>query len=245
MHAASQASPKYYKTDPVGTLLPNVMGTKNLLELARNKELKCFIFISSGEIYGRMQNDNKKIIENTYGYLYPLNVRSCYGESKRMGENMCIAWHRQYQVPVKIIRLFHTYGPGMKLDDGRVFADFVADIVKKKDIIIKSDGKAVRTFCYLADAVTAFFYILFKGNMAESYNVGNDKGISIKDLAHTLSNMFSERKIKVILKANQNIPDLKSTLSKVIPDITKIYNLGWKPQFSIEEGFSRTVRSHL
>ena len=140
VHAASQASPKYYGTDPVGTLSANVLGTYHLLNLAATHRVEAFLFFSSGEVYGQVAPERIPIRETDYGYLDPTDVRSCYGESKRMGETMCVAWAHQFGVPAKIVRPFHTYGPGMRLDDGRVFADFVADIVHDRDIVLKSDG---------------------------------------------------------------------------------------------------------
>lgn len=113
IHAASQASPKYFGIDPVGTLNANVIGTANLLKLARDKKVKCFLFFSSGEVYGSVREDQIPIKEDCYGYVAPTDIRACYAESKRMGETMCVAWHEQFNVPAKIIRPFHTYGPGM------------------------------------------------------------------------------------------------------------------------------------
>ena len=122
IHAASQASPKYYGVDPVGTLSANVLGTMHLLDLARHHPVISFLYFSSGEVYGETASVPTK--ESDYGYLDPTSVRSCYAESKRMGENMCVSYHKQYDVPAKIVRPFHTYGPGMKLDDGRVLRGF-------------------------------------------------------------------------------------------------------------------------
>ena len=121
VHAASQASPKYYSTDPVGTLSANTLGTAALLELARTSAVKGFLYFSSSEVYG--QPPRVPTAEGDYGVVDPTNVRACYAESKRMGENMCVSWHHQHGVPVKIVRPFHTYGPRMQLDDGRVYAD--------------------------------------------------------------------------------------------------------------------------
>ncbi|MBI3891533.1 MAG: NAD-dependent epimerase/dehydratase family protein, partial [Candidatus Wallbacteria bacterium] len=173
IHAASQASPKFYDPDPVGTLKPNVIGTANLLDLARDCSAGHFLFFSSGEVYGQPAEPAGLIGETARGYVDPTAVRSCYAESKRMAETMCVAWHHQFGVPVRIVRPFHTYGPGMRLDDGRVFADFVADIVQGRDILLQSDGSALRAFCYLADATVGFFTVLLKGKVAEAYNIGN------------------------------------------------------------------------
>ena len=128
VHAASPASPKYYNIDPVGVIMPNILGTKNTLELARKNDIDGYLYFSSGEVYGQL-NDGEVVNEDKYGYLDPTSVRACYGESKRMGENLCVSYGHQYNIPIKIVRPFHTYGPGMKLDDGRVFADFVKNIV--------------------------------------------------------------------------------------------------------------------
>lgn len=240
VHAASQASPKYYAGDPVGTLSPNVLGTHNLLSLARHKGVEGFLFFSSGAVYGRVHPSKMPIREDAYGYADPLDVRSCYAESKRMGETMCASWFRQYGVPAKIVRPFHTYGPGMRFDDGRVFADFVADIVHGRDIVIKSDGSASRPFCYLSDAVAGFFAVLLKGEPGEAYNVGNDRAeISIRGLAELLVALFPEKRLKVRIEGYQETPVIR-----VCPDISRIRELGWEPMISLEQGFLRTVRSY-
>jgi len=247
IHAASQASPKYYGLDPVGTLTANIIGTYNLLELAREKKLKGFLFFSSSEIYGEVSEGNIPTPETVYGYIDPLNVRSCYAESKRMGENMCVSWFHQYQVPVKIVRPFHTYGPGMKADDGRVFADFVFNVVNNKNIEMHSDGNAIRAFCYVTDAVIGFFKVLLHGANGDAYNVGNTYGeISIRDLAYLLVNLFPEKGIQVIVKNDVQYDGyLQSGILRTSPDIKKMVNLGWEPKISLRDGFKRTIQSYL
>jgi len=245
IHAASQASPRYYGTDPVGTLLPNVVGTYNLLELSRKRNIRSFLFFSSGEVYGEVRAGNIPTKESDYGYLDPTNIRSCYAESKRMGETMCVSWFQQFNVPAKIVRPFHTYGPGMDLQDGRVFADFVRDIVQSRNIHMKSDGSAVRAFCYLSDAIRGFFSVLLKGNNGEAYNVGNEQGeISIAALAELLTTLYPEKGL-VVVRDNVNEPQgyLQSKISRNSPDSAKIGALGWKPVVSLREGFDRTIRS--
>jgi len=245
IHAASQASPKYYGSDPVGTLKSNVIGTYNLLELARANRIEGFLFFSSGEVYGEVSSSQIPTREDEYGYLDPTRVRSCYAESKRMGENMAVSWHHQYGIPAKIVRPFHTYGPGMRLDDGRVFADFVADIINNRDIVMNSDGSARRSFCYLADAAAGFFKVLLDGENATAYNVGNTEGeISILDLAELLVGIFPEKKLRVVKKAGvAQTGYLQSTLARNCPDISRIGKLGWQPHTGIREGFLRTIRS--
>ena len=243
IHAASPASPKYYNIDPVGVIMPNVLGTKNTLELARKNNIEGYLYFSSGEVYGQL-NDGEVINEDKYGYLDPTTVRACYGESKRMGENLCVSYGHQYNIPVKIVRPFHTYGPGMKLDDGRVFADFVKNIVNNEDIEMKSDGSATRAFCYLADATVGFFKILLEGKNNNAYNLANSNGvISIKDLATELVNMFPEKGLKAIF-AEQNKDYLQSPVKGNSVDTSKLESLDWKATTTIKDGFKKTIRSY-
>ncbi len=245
IHAASQATPKIFKTDPVGTLLPNVIGTANLLNLAAKKKVESFLFFSSTGVYGYVDPSAYPIKENCYGSLNPTDLASCYLESKRMGENMCIAWMHQYGVPVKIVRPAITYGPGLKLDDGRSFADFISSIVNDQDITLFSDGKVLRNFCYLADATLGFFTVMLKGEVGEAYNVATDREISIIGLAKMLvEKVFPERNLKVVIKTDASRNYLRMNFPRTAVDITKLKELGWKLNFPIEKGFKRTVESY-
>lgn len=245
IHAASQASPKFYGSDPIGTLCANTVGTMNLLELARKKKSRGFLFFSSGEVYGEVRSDQIPTRETDYGVVDPLNVRSCYAESKRMGENMAVSWHHQHGVPTTIVRPFHTYGPGMQLDDGRVFADFVSDILAGRNITLQSDGSAVRAFCYLADATAGFFTVLLQGQIATAYNVGNENGqISILDLAELLVGLFPGKGLKVERVSDARPSGyIQSPITRNCPDTTRIRALGWQPVTGLAEGFTRTIRS--
>lgn len=245
IHAASHATPKYFQEDPVGTLSPNVIGTANLLNLAAEKKVENFLFFSTSGVHGYVDQSCYPIKEDCYGSLDPLDLSSCYLESKRMGENMCIAWMHQYGVPVKIIRPATTYGPGLKLDDGRSFADFISNVVNKQDITLFSDGKALRNFCYLADAALGFFIVMLKGKIGEAYNVATDHEISIVDLANLLvEKVFPERGLKVVMKKEGAKDYLRVNYPRTAVDITKIKALGWKLSFPIEEGFKRAVESY-
>ena len=164
-----------------------------------------------------------------------------------MAETMSICWHRQFGTPTRIVRPFHTYGPGMNLDDGRVFADFVADIIQTRDISVLSDGMAVRSFCYLADAVEGFFTVMLKGHDGRAYNIGNDKAeMSIMDLATCVAGLFPEKNISVIQKPiSSDSSSSRTEVSRVCPDISEMRALGWEPTTSIEDGFRRTIRSFM
>ncbi|HZW71199.1 MAG TPA: NAD-dependent epimerase/dehydratase family protein [Hanamia sp.] len=245
IHAASQASPKYYGIDPVGTLSANTLGTINLLRLAQNHSVESFLYFSSSEVYGIPDITKTPTTENDYGYVDPTNVRSCYAESKRMGENMCVSFAHQYGIDIKIIRPFHTFGPGMDLNDGRVFVDFVSDIVNGKDILMKSDGSAKRAYCYIVDAIIAYFTVILNGISGEPYNVGNpDNEFSVLELANTLISLFENKKLKVIIREKSDQNYLHSKVNRIIPDVTKMKELGWVPNVSIRDGLYRTITSY-
>lgn len=245
IHAASQASPKYYATDPVGTFESNVLGTQRMLQHANHSRCEGFLFFSSGEVYGRPMDPSVPVTETSYGPLDPLDIRSCYAEGKRAGETLCVCWHAQFGIPAKIVRISHTYGPGMALDDGRVFADFVADIVSRRNVVLKSDGSARRAFCYLADATIAYFTVLLNGKSGDAYNVGSDAETSILELAEMLCKIFPERNCRVIRKERTaDDPYLPSPVTGGHFDISKIRALGWEPTTSVQDGFRRTVLSY-
>lgn len=245
IHTASLASPKFYKTEPVYTIKPNVIGTAHLLDICVEKKADQFLLFSSSEIYGTLCGESELLTENDYGIVDPLDLRSCYAESKRMAETMCIAWAEQYNLNVKIVRPFHTYGPGMRLDDGRVFADFVANIVNGENIKLKSDGLFSRPFCYITDATKAFFTVVIKGETKNAYNVANpEQNIRIRDLAKILVDTFSERSLEVEYLAEKNRNNMPSKIASQLPCINKLKKLGWSPSVSVADGFYRTVMSY-
>jgi nucleoside-diphosphate-sugar epimerase len=244
IHAASQASPKFYGIDPVGTATPNTIGTYNLLNLAVAKKAEKFLFFSTSEVYG-VFDEKSEIAESDLGKVDPTNLRSCYAESKRMGENFCILFSHQYGLNVSIVRPFHTYGPGLAFDDGRVFADFVANIVKRVNIVMSSDGSAVRSFCYIKDATIGFLTVLLKGEDKQAYNIANPEGeISIKELANTLVGLFPERNLQAIFSTSSNENYIPSAFKKLTPNIDKVKALGWFPSTTIADGFKKTILSY-
>lgn len=249
VHAASHATPSRFGPDPVGTLLPNVEGTRGLLDLARERGTRGFLFVSTSEVYGRVPPAAQPIKESTVGGLLdPLHVRSCYAESKRMGETMCAAWTHQFGVPARVVRPFHVYGPGMPLRDGRVFSDFVADVVERRPLVMKSDGSAVRSYCYLADAVAGMLAALLRGAPGEAYNVGHPGAVaSVGELADRLVALFPDRGLTVQRAPAPDAPTgyLPSPIARSVPDVAKLSALGWAPVHGIEAGFRRTVEAFL
>jgi len=245
IHAASQASPKYYRVDPVGTLAPNVIGTWHLLQQARAHGAQRFLFISSSEVYGRVEGASH-LAETQLGVVDPTDVRSCYAESKRMGETMCLSWAHQFGLHVGVARPFHTYGPGLALDDGRVFADFVADVVNRRNIVMNSDGSARRAFCYASDAVRGIFHILLLGEPGGIYNVANPAAdLSVFELATLLSTLIPAYRIGVKCVEPQDGNYIPSPLARLLPDVRRLQATGWRATVPPAEGFLRMIESYL
>lgn len=244
IHTASPANPRYYKVYPAEVLKPNIIGNYYLLELAVRKKVEGYLFFSTCDIYGIVK-DKKMIQESDYGSMDTLDIHNCYGESKRMAETMCRAWYAQKGVPVKIIRIAHTYAPTMDVEhDPRVFASFINDIIKKRDIVMKSDGSSKRTFCYIADALAAFFLVLFYGKSGEAYNVCNtEEFYSIVELAQILTNIYPQLGLKVI-REDREKDDIyvENTVANSVPyDNSKLKQLGWKTRYDIRTGFRNVV----
>lgn len=242
IHAASPASPLIMREDPVGTIAANTLGAYNTLELAKKSSAKGYLFISSREIYGQPYADQKVFTENTYGLVDPLEPRSCYPEGKKAAETMCACYRQQYGLNTKIARLAHTYGPGMSIDDGRVQADFLRNVINRENIVLKSEGAAVRTYTYVSDAVSALFYILLNSDELV-YNISSeDSTVSIRQLAQALVDAYPERGMKLVFdipKDTGNTGCAPFTLGILGSD--KLRGLGWKPAYDIKEGFMRTV----
>lgn len=246
IHAASLASPQYYGPSPVEVSAPNVLGTYYLLQMAREKCVRGFLYFSTGDVYGKMPDNSGYFQETQFGILDPLDPHSCYGESKRMGENWCISFAREYGVPTRMVRIFHTYGPTMNVEhDPRVFASFVKCMLDKQDIIMLSDGKAKRPFCYLADAVAAFLLILLKGEDGQAYNMSNEQAfISIGELADVLVSLEPELHLKVVRKTrSKDDVYMENTSNREnCPSSEKLRKLGWSCKYDVRHGFLRVIR---
>lgn len=248
IHAASQASSKYFASDPVGTLKANTVGTINTLDAAVNSHADAYLYFSSASVYGDLEGDIVSIDESYSGKINPLNVRNCYATSKQLGENACVSYNHQYGLPTKIVRIFHTMGPMVQLNDSRIFSDLCQNIVNKEDIILHSDGSAIRAFCYVADAVVAYFKVLLDGEPATAYNVGGDENheISMKDLAATLVSLYPERNLRVVYDIDQSnavYGKMRSTLERKYPSLKRVYSLGWNQRYDIPTMFKRTIDS--
>ncbi len=251
IHAASIASPTFYRQHPIETMDANVNGLRYLLEYCRSqknsgKPVKGFLFYSSSEVYGNPTPENIPTPETYNGYVSCTGPRACYDESKRYGETLCVNFARQLGIPVKIARPFNNYGPGLKISDRRVLPDFARDVLAGRDIVMLSDGKPMRTFCYVADAVVGYYKILVKGGDGESYNIGTAQPeISMAQLAEKVVSI--SRDLFGYTGSFKHQPSLEADYLVDNPDrrcpiITKAQTeLGYQPGISLEEGLKRSL----
>lgn len=241
IHAASPASPLIMQNQPVETIAANTIGTFKTLELAKEKNAEGYLFISSREIYGQPDEGQEFFYENTYGFVDQLNPRSCYSEGKKAAETMCVCFHEEYGLNTKIARLAHTYGPGMSIYDGRVQADFLKNVYHNEDIVLKSEGTAVRTYTYIADAIAGMYRILLDSEDIV-YNIGNEAGkVSIRDLAEILVSIYPERGLKLVFDIPEGGTKGTAPYTLGILSSEKIRKLGWNPKYSVKDGFKRTL----
>lgn len=242
-HTAGPAAPEDFKSIPVETLWGHVGGTHNILECARKYHTKRIFYISTVEIYGEWKED-RLIDELDMGPLQHFNYRACYPEAKRLCETMLASYKQEYEIDFCGVRLSHTLGPGILLDDGRAFAEFMQCAIEGKDIILHSDGSTMRTYTYVADAINAFFLVMEKGESI-FYNVAAEENlISVRDLASLIASMSPSGKTKVVFgEDSKKLPYLPFKLA--IMDTSRIQNLGWKPQTDIQHMFRWTMESFL
>jgi len=184
-HLASRASPIDYQKYPVETALSNSIGTNNMIKLAMEKNAK-ILFSSTSEAYGEPKEHPQK--ESYWGNVNPTGIRSCYDESKRFGEALLMAYHRKHNVKIKIIRIFNTYGPRMRLDDGRVIPNFITQCLKNEDITIYGDGRQTRSFCYVSDLVDGIIKMMNSSDIGPK-NLGNPKEFTILETANLIKKM--------------------------------------------------------
>lgn len=241
IHAASIASPTYYRQHPIETMDANVIGLRSLLEHARETKPDSFLFFSSSEVYGDPHPDRIPTAEDYNGNVSFTGPRACYDESKRYGETLCVNFWRVHGVPVKIARPFNNFGPGLKISDRRVLPDFFRDVLAGKDIEMLSDGAPTRTFCYISDAIEGYLRILLSNENGEAFNIGTETPeISMADLARLVIDVSgSDRRV---LLGHSNDPEyLKDNPNRRCPVIDKARSrLGYAPRVGLEEGLRRT-----
>jgi UDP-glucuronate decarboxylase len=241
VHGASIASPTWYRARPLETIDVNVTGTRRLLDLARAKDVKGLMYLSSSEIYGDPPPERVPTSEDYWGHVSSVGPRACYDESKRLAETLCMTYHRLYGLPVTIVRPFNVYGPRLRLDDQRVVPDFVRDALEEKQIAILSDGRVTRSFCYVSDAVAAMLLLLVSDASGEPFNVGNDEEVTIAELAAVVDEVSGNR-LGVRYETSGDPAYLTDNPSRRSPDLSKLTAAtGWRPSIELREGIGRTL----
>jgi UDP-glucuronate decarboxylase len=245
IHAASIASPTFYRKYPIKTLETNVLGLKNLVELGMKKNIKSFLNMSSSEIYGDPDAAHIPTREDYNGNVSCTGPRACYDESKRMGETMCANYYKEYGMPIKIARPFNVYGPGLKLGDRRVIPDFFNDAINRHKIEILSDGSPTRSFCYVSDAIKGFMLALLSEFNGEAFNIGDDQTeISMRGIAELIAEIVGNVEVK--FNKSDDTEYLTDNPKRRCPDLTKAKTfLNYYPKVELKTGLKRIYQWYM
>ncbi|MDT2633455.1 NAD-dependent epimerase/dehydratase family protein [Enterococcus dongliensis] len=239
-HGASNTHPRAYATDPIGTIMTNLMGTQQVLEFAVKKKAQRVAFLSTVEIYGENRGDVEKFTEDYCGYIDCNTLRAGYPEGKRAGESLCQAYIAKHDLDIIIPRVCRTFGPTMLLNDSKASSQFILNAVNNEDIVLKSEGNQYFSYAYVGDVVYALLYLLGNGENGEAYNIAVPEfDLHLKDLAHGLAALNQK---EVIF----DLPDEEerrgfSTASQAILASDKIDSIGWRPLFGLNEALKNTV----
>ena len=231
---ACPASPKYYQKDPIQTMKTSILGSYNLLGLAKRTGAK-ILQASTSEIYGDPEQHPQT--ETYWGNVNPLGIRSCYDEGKRAAESLFMDYHRQHNVRIKIIRIFNTYGPNMAADDGRVVSNFIVQALKGKDLTVYGDGSQTRSFCYVDDLIEGIIRMMNTSDQVIGpINLGNPGEFTMLELARLVQDKTGTQGSIIHKDLPQDDPKQRR------PDITKAtFFLDWQPRINLDTGLERTI----
>lgn len=240
IHAGGNAHPLAFNSDPVGTIIGNVKGTYNLLEYAKTHETQRFCYISSGEIYGQGDLSLDSFDETYGGYINPTSPRSCYPNSKRVAETLCSSYSKQYGLETVIVRPSHTYGACFTNSDSRANAQFFRNVLNDENIMIKSTGQQMRSYCYIADCASIIITVLLKGKSGEAYNSANPLSrITVAGFAEEIAK--ATRK-KVIFQEPSTLDTVNQTpIIKQVLSSKKVEELGWSGHYTVKRGIAHTL----
>ena len=240
IHAASNASPNFFAQKPVEVIKANIDGVVNLMEYGLKHGMKRFLYVSSGEVYG--EGDGRVFTEDYSGYVNCATPRACYPSSKRAAETLCVSYAVEYRADVVIARPCHTYGPHFTEQDNRVYAQFIRNVLRGEDIVMKSTGEQFRSWCYVVDCASALLHILLKGENGQAYNIADaNSNISIRELAETIAEIGGK---KVVIDV-PNVDEKKgfNVVKRSVFSTEKVENLGWKSGTNILNGLKHTIEA--
>jgi nucleoside-diphosphate-sugar epimerase len=242
VHAASMTSSLDFVNRPVEVISSGFLGTKNILEIAKKNKIEGMVYLSSMEVYGN-PIDNSKINETFPTNLDTMNVRSCYPESKRICEALCKAYEVEYDLPINALRLTQTFGPGVKFNDQRVFAEFARCAIEGKDIVLHTKGETMRSYLHVEDAVDAIFTVLLSSKRGEVFNAANeDTYCSIYEMADFVLKNFSNSTNKVVIEEGDIQKYGYAKTLKMNLDTRKLQELGWNPKNGLYEMYEDMIK---
>lgn len=246
IHGASIASPVFYRQYPLETISANVNGTWQLLEFSRRQRVQSMLYLSTSEIYGDPDPAFIPTPEDYRGQVSCTGPRACYDESKRLAETLCMTYYRAYGTPVKIVRPFNVYGPGQRLDDGRIIPDLIGAALRRQPITLYSDGRATRSFCYVTDAVTAMLLVLLSEANGEIFNVGNDsEELSMIQTAERLRDAAGAPPLEIRHARSTDTDFITDNPQRRCPDLSRLrLRFSWQPEVDLTEGLQRTLRAN-
>ena len=241
IHLASNTHPVAYATDPIGTILANIYGTKNLLDFHIKANSRRFAFASSNEIYGENRGDTEFFNEEYCGYIDCNTLRAGYPESKRCGEALCQAYIKQAGIDVVIPRFTRTYGPTLQLTDSKALTQFLKNALLNRDIVLKSSGSQFYSYTYAADAIAGLLTVLLKGEKGQAYNIADEQSdIQLKDLAEKIANNIEKSVVFDLPDATEKAGFSKATKARLSAD--KLKTLGWQLHYPINDGIKRVFK---
>lgn len=241
IHAAGDGFPAAFRQHPIETMMPVLFGTYQLLQYAKENELRKFLYVSSGEVYGKIVSERHAFTEEECGYLNSMSVRSCYPMAKRCAETLCASFGEQYHVPVSVVRPSHVYGACTSIHDNRATVQFLNDVIAGKNITLYSEGKQMRSYTYVADCVSGIFTVLINGIIGEAYNIANAVSrVTIAEFADILSKKAGT---KCVMKApDKNERQEQTPIEYAVLDSAKLEQLDWKGQYDIDSGIENMLR---
>lgn len=238
IHAASNGSPNFFANNPVEVMKSNLYGVSNLIEYGLTHDMKRFLYVSTGEVYG--VNEAAVFDEDSYGYLDILDTRSCYPSSKRATETLAMCYAAEYGADVVVARPSHTYGPHFTESDNRVYAQFIRNVLNGDDIVVKSAGTQYRSWCYVEDCVSALLYILLKGKSGEAYNVADRSSVvTIRQLAEMIAHIAGRKVVMQVPSDNEKKGF--TPIKHAVFDTAKLEALGWSVRGTMDEKLRRTI----